>query len=162
MYKDLSEYEKLFLKSLEVQQYLVKMTDTVKKYFPEITDTAEVWHPENFEGFTIFIPKVAGDIDAMLKVCFWQQSSEDGSFCLNAPYKLDHIEFYSIWDETTKVDAYYSYCGDWIYSGWVTSEQIASDKVIPVCVEVFALFKNLTISLERNSNHTDQVFPKTK
>jgi hypothetical protein len=150
MYKNLSGCEKVLLKSLSLQQYLVKMADVVKKYFSEITEKAEVWHPENFEGFTIFIPKAEGDIDAILKVCFWQQSSEDGSFCVQAPYKLDHIEFYSIWDEETKVDAYYNYCGDWAYSGWVTSDHIASDKVIPLCAEVFTLFQNLIISIEQN------------
>jgi len=152
IHKDLSGGAKVSLKSLEIEQYLVKMTETVQKYFPENTGKAEIWRPENFEGFTIFIPKVEGLIDGILKVCFWQQSSEDGTFSYTAPYQLDHIEFYSTWDEETQVDAYYNYCGDWSYSGWVTSDRIASDEVIPLCVEVFNLFKNLTISLEGSCN----------
>jgi hypothetical protein len=127
------------------------MTETVRKYFPENTSIAEIWRPENFEGFTIFIPKVEDLIDGVLKVCFWQQSSEDGTFSYTAPYQLDHIEFYSIWDEETQIDAYYNYCGDWAYSGWVTSDRIASDQVIALCVEVFDLFQNLAISLEQPS-----------
>jgi hypothetical protein len=146
MHKNLSDCEKVLLNNFEVRQYLVKMSETVRKYFPENTGEARIWYPENFEGFEIFIPQAEGLIDAVLSVCFWQQSFEDGTFSFAAPYKLDHVEFSSIWDEETKVDASYSYCGDWLYSGWVTDNQMATEKVISLCVDIFTLFKDLKIS----------------
>lgn len=147
MHKNLSDCEKVLLSNFEVRQYLVTMSEIVSKHFPENTTEAEIWCNKMFEGFKISIPNAEGLIDGVLNVCFWQQSSEDGTFSFSAPYKLDHIEFHSIWDEVNRVDAYYSYCGNWIYSGWVTDAQIAPDQVRSLCVELFNLFKNLTIAL---------------
>ncbi|MBD2690801.1 hypothetical protein [Anabaena catenula] len=147
MQKNLSDCEKVLLKNFEVRQYLVKMSEIVKKYFPDNNTEAEIWCSKMFEGFKILIPQADGLIDAVLNVCFWQQSSEDGSFSFTAPYKLDHIEFHSIWDKVSQVDAYYNYCGNWVYSGWVTEDKIAPDQVTSLCVELFTLFKDLTITL---------------
>jgi hypothetical protein len=152
MNKHLSEREKVMLKSSEIQHYLGKMTEITRKYFPENNRDAEIWYPKNFEGFKIFIPQVDGLIDALLKACFWQQSSPDGTFSFSAPYKLDHIEFHSLCDEDNSLDSYYSYCGDLLYSGWVTDEKLATEKVIPLSVEIFDLFQNVIISLEPTSN----------
>jgi hypothetical protein len=151
MHKNLSKGEQTLPHSCEVRQHLVAMSETVRKYFPGNPDEARIWCPQIFEGFEISIPKAEGFIDAALNVCFWQQSSRGSTVDHALIYKLDHVRFYSIWDEVTKVDASYSYCGNWLHSGWVTSEQIASDKVIPLCVEIFTLFKDLTISFEITS-----------
>ncbi|ADI63015.1 hypothetical protein Aazo_0496 ['Nostoc azollae' 0708] len=147
MHRNSSDFEKVLLGNFEVHQYLLKMSEVVRKYFPENTSEAELWCEKMFEGFKMFIPNAESLIDGMLKVCFWQQSSEDGTFSFSAPYKLDHIEFHSIWDEITQVDAYYSYCGNWAYSGWATEYKISPDIVKDICVELFTLFQDLTISV---------------
>jgi hypothetical protein len=145
MPKNLSDCEKVLLDNLEIRQYLVKMSEIVRKHFPENNTEAEIWCGKMFEGFRIFIPKAQELVDGVVNVCFWQQSSADGTFSFNAPYKLDHIEFHSIWDEKSKIDAYYSFCGDWLYSGWITDKQVAADQVTAVCVELFNLFKDVKI-----------------
>jgi hypothetical protein len=147
MQKNLSEGEKISLESFKIHQYMVDMTDSVRKFFPENTDEARVWCPQYFEGFEISIPKAEGLIDAVLNVCFWQQSFTGKAFNTPPLYKLDHVKFSSVWNEITQVDACYSYCGNWSYSGWVTATQIVPEKVIPLCVEIFNLFTDLTISV---------------
>ncbi|AFZ59689.1 hypothetical protein H6G54_13280 [Anabaena cylindrica FACHB-243] len=146
MHQHLSHCEQALLNNLEIRQYLLKMSEIVKKHFPENNTEAEIWYGRMFEGFKIFIPEVQELIHGVINVCFWQQSSEDGTFSLSAPYKLDHIEFHSIWDKAHKIDAYYSFCGNWVYSGWITDDQIANDQVTAVCVELFNLFKDVKIT----------------
>ncbi|MBK1987347.1 hypothetical protein A0J48_007325 [Sphaerospermopsis aphanizomenoides BCCUSP55] len=147
MYKNLSDCEKVLISNLEVRQYLVKMSEIVRNYFPENTSTAEIWCNQMFEGFKIFVPNAEEFIDCMFKVCFWQQSSEEGTFSSSAPYKLDHVEFHSLLDEENPVDVYFSYCGNWAYSGWATEYKIAPEQVKDVCLELFTLFQDLTISV---------------